>query len=279
MLINIPFIYEAAIKTVTGSTTMIAVLDHLDVDIKEHKMSDLTLVLKNGPFRSFGTGDDLLEELGFPIAETQHYTPSTKSAVIENMSHIIVPFSNKSFLKPIANYFVHNVPDMDTDDRMRAVHKAFEGGDLLKKEGNIYSEWLTDSREETISSIKTNAESIAFIDDFVYKKRSEPIYVVSIVDAKKYKGTVRAQNSTGQCIMMCKALTGMVEKLKNRPSNAICTYVFNANQYAEACEMANNLAKQINLPIDEPIALAAVSQTVVYEPSAIKFPPNCGEAL
>jgi hypothetical protein len=157
MLIKIPFIYEASIKTMDGDTTTVAVVDSLDVEFKDYKSEDFNLTLSDSGHRYYSNEDMLLTEFAFLDQVIPSYSPT----------HTI-----ETLHQPLANYFVYDVPGMDKQARLDAIVAALEHKPRKGKEDIVYAAWLVDSRDETITSIQRKAYHICFVDGFAYKRSS-----------------------------------------------------------------------------------------------------------
>jgi len=258
MKLTVPFLYEALIiKKRCRNQSVVSILDFVEVDIREIESDQMPVALRVGKqdFRWDGTAlwDFSLRKVANQSAEK--VSPNTVIHNTENYANY--RFSIATEEAPFFNFWRYERDSMARRHGvdMCCLSSRLDEVDFVSREAIEYREWLDDNRQTMINRARAIAAGRVVLGGFLLVKVNEPRYVVQTFGL--------GHNHGG---------TGMFVTQSYNPNIGHDSY-FNALNYMEACEHADNVAERRGDDRSIPVRPNEGFEIEVLIPEAVKVRP------
>ena len=248
MMIKVPFVYEAkVIMPRCRKAISVTVKDSISVEIKEYAKSEISLAFKIGTEEIF-LHNKALWVLDFERTASKKDELVKLSTVKENTENggRDYRYSRSGTAVPFLNYWNYVKSNMENG-------KDAESKDVVL---NNCREWIEDDRSAIIKEIKKIARNLIAVDGYMFCKTTEPRYEVITFGL--------GRNHGGTALFV----------VKHFNENIMKKCYFTALQYKEACELANETAKNRGDNSSIPVKVNGGAIIEVLMPSAVKIVLN-----
>ncbi|MCG3883238.1 hypothetical protein I3271_00890 [Photobacterium leiognathi] len=277
MNVVVPFLYEAVIvKPRCRKKTAVAIVDTIEVEIKEVSSNEVPVALAVGEVKYFFDGENLykpsitVHDDSKSTVSAQDIEDSLNKGYINRFESAAAPFNG---VKP--NYIdsMSTVYGLASDIEylnflgLENILKMSKGdysctkSNVIPTKNNIaYREWFDDNRKFAVEKVEAIASALLIIDGIVCKKALKPMY---------YALTFGLGGNHGGTALFIGNYTG-------DPENATDCQ-FNALQFEDAKKTAAKIAEDRGDTMSISKVLSGTNSNEVIEvliPEAVKMPHN-----
>lgn len=192
MELTVPYIYQASVKPEHDSTDLevVCVKSAVTVKIKEATSEDAPVAIIVSGKELRWDGKQLWEE--YLLNSEDEYSPAeNKNTKAERISvskaeliahttygNIVSRPIEKNALNPFGEHVIFD-DNVDFLDQNRAINQMYANKRCETKENIPAAAWRANTHHAVESQIKKTAKKLLLVDDVLYRKALEPIYLLS----------------------------------------------------------------------------------------------------